>query len=203
MTIRKLFFLFWTTLLIGGMSAPVIGGILQQWTGPIGLDMERQLWAGVMFGAVAQMGFFAYMVFNMVAVGFLRNQAVYQGLQLLLTLGALYQAAMWGWQKGDGPSLLNSLILPGMLLIAGLTAAWFKQKATKPEAFVPTVFFMVTATMLEAIPSLEQKSMEMVLFMVCSLLVCNAWQIMQLHRLVKDTPAGALGKKQKKLDAKA
>jgi KinB signaling pathway activation protein len=203
MTIRKLFFLFWTTLLIGGISAPVIGGILQELTGPIGLDIERQLWAGVMFGAVAQMGFFAYMVFNMVAVGFLRNQTVYQGLQLLLTLGALYQAAMWGWQKEDSPSLLNTLILPGTLLIAGLMAAWFKQKATKPEAFVPTVFFMVTATMLEAIPSLEQRSIEMVLLMVCSLLVCNAWQIMQLHRLVKDISAGALGKKQKKLDAKA
>ncbi|PTX58220.1 KinB signaling pathway activation protein [Melghirimyces profundicolus] len=185
MTIRKLFFLFWTTLAVGTVTAPLAGLAVEGVFGPLGLDLVRRLWAGVMFGAVAQMGFFAYMVFNMVAKGFLRNPAVYQGMQLLLTLVILIQTWMVSgansgtMQVGAGP-----WVLPLTIFFVGVVVAWFKARATQSSAFIPALFFMVAATVLEAIPSLEQRSFPMIMLMVLTLLACNAWQIMQLHRLL-------------------
>ncbi|MDR6226917.1 KinB-signaling pathway activation protein [Desmospora profundinema] len=202
MTIRKLFFLFWTTLLLGTLAAPVAGFALQVFFGPIGIDFVRMLWAGVMFGAVAQMGFFAYMVFNMVGRGFIRNPYIYQSLQLGLTILVLINSFSITLRRGgeETASFLLHLILPAVILIAALVVAWFKMKATNPSAFIPTVFFMVAATWLEALPSIEQQSLEMILLMVLTLLVCNAWQIMQLHRLVEpmDLPTPEKPQKEKK-----
>ncbi|SFS84115.1 KinB-signaling pathway activation protein [Marininema halotolerans] len=179
MTLRKLFFLFWTTCAIGTVTAPVIGFLLKV-SGVGGeLQIVSQLWAGVMFGAMAQMGFFAYMVFNMVFVGFIRDQRVYQFLQLMVTV--LVLSSLVVIQKEH--SLLERLIVPATILLAGLIVGRFKVKATNSMSFIPTVFFMTAATSLEAIPSLEQ-SIPLILLMVISLLICNAWQIMQLHRLL-------------------
>ncbi|MFC4075373.1 KinB-signaling pathway activation protein [Salinithrix halophila] len=175
MTIRKLFFLFWTTCAIGTVTAPVAGFILQEVFGDIGLNLVRQLWAGVMFGAVAQMGFFAYMVFNMVFTGFIRSRNLYQGLQLLVT--GIILANLFTLQP----------ILALTVLLFSLAVAWFKMKATNPHGFIPALFFMTAATTLEAIPSLSQP-LVLILLMVITLLVCNTWQIMQLHRLVDTAP---------------
>jgi KinB signaling pathway activation protein len=202
MTIRKLFFLFWTTLLLGTVAAPLVGYTLQLFFGPIGIDWIRMLWAGVMFGAIAQMGFFAYMVFNMVGKGFIRNPILYQGLQLTLTILVLFNSYSVPLRRGgvETTSVGSHLVLPAILLIAALVVAWFKMKATNPYAFIPTVFFMVAATWLEALPSIEQESFEMIVFMVLTLLVCNTWQIMQLHRLVEvpDTSIRKQGDKKEK-----
>ncbi|WP_169713774.1 KinB-signaling pathway activation protein [Paludifilum halophilum] len=191
MTIRKLFFLFWTTLAIGMVTAPVAGLLLQGLFGLAGLSFLSLLWAGVMFGAIAQMGFFAYMVFNMVFTGFIRNQRVYQGLQLVLALAILVNTFFMSLNRGgEEASAVSHLILPLTVLGAGLLVGYLKVKATQPKSFIPALFFMVAATMLEAVPSIEQKSLEMMMLMVLTLLMCNAWQVMQLHRLVGSTPRG-------------
>ncbi|MDA8353941.1 MAG: KinB-signaling pathway activation protein [Firmicutes bacterium] len=188
MTIRKLFFLFWTTLAIGTVTAPVMGWVIQGVFGPLGLTSVRLLWAGVMFGAVAQMGFFAYMVFNMVAKGFIRNPRLYQGIQLILTVLILIRILdIPAETRGLDNTWLIPWSLPVMILLFGLVVAWFKVKATQPAAFIPAIFFMVGTTVVEAIPALGQQSFPMILLMVMTLLVCNTWQIMQLHRLVGPT----------------
>ncbi|SDX58915.1 KinB signaling pathway activation protein [Marininema mesophilum] len=181
MTLRKLFFLFWTTCLIGTVTAPIIGLLLQ--VSNIGgeLQIVSQLWAGVMFGAMAQMGFFAYMVFNMVFVGFIRNQRMYQALQLIVTVIVLLNLLMI--QRDSTLEVGAWFIVPATILIAALIAAWFKVKATNRYSFIPALFFMTVATSLEAIPALKQ-SIPLILLMVITLLICNAWQLMQLHRLL-------------------
>jgi KinB signaling pathway activation protein len=74
------------------------------------------------------------------------------------------------------------------VLIIALTVAYVKVRMTNRTALIPTLFFMVVATIMEAGPSLKQAPLVMVFFMVLTLMVCNAWQILQLHRLV--TPTG-------------
>ncbi|PTM54645.1 KinB-signaling pathway activation protein [Desmospora activa] len=187
MTIRKLFFLFWTTLALGTLTAPLAGGLLQLFFGPLGIDFVYLLWAGLMFGAIAQMGFFAYMVFNMVARGFIRNPYLYQGLQLLFTVLVLVNifSTPFRLQGEETTSFTLHLVLPLTILIVSLIVAWFKMKATNEMGFIPALFFMVAATWLEAVPSIEAQSLEMMLLMVLTLMACNTWQIMQLHRLLE------------------
>jgi KinB signaling pathway activation protein len=72
---------------------------------------------------------------------------------------------------------------------AGTFVAWLKMRWTNPGALIPTLFFMVAATTLEAIPSINSKAGELpvifIFFTILVLLICNAWQILQLHRWVK------------------
>lgn len=182
MTIRKLFFLFWTTVVLGVVMAPVASFLIQLVLGPLEVKFVSILWAGVMTGVIAQMGFFAYMVFNMVAKGFIRNAFVYQVLQLLAVAAVLVQLYKVSAEKAGAP---NPWMLPLLILGVGMIAAWFKVRATTSASWIPALFFMVIATVLEAIPSLEQNSFPMILLMVLILLVCNTWQIMQLHRLLE------------------
>ena len=64
MTIRNWLFLFVTTLALGGVAALLIGFLLELFMGEMGLDLSQRLLAGLLFGAVAQMGFFAYLIFK-------------------------------------------------------------------------------------------------------------------------------------------
>lgn len=200
MTIRKLFFLFWTTLAVGTLTAPVAGLLLQLFFGPIGISFVHMLWAGLMFGAIAQMGFFAYMVFNMVARGFIRNPYLYQGIQLVMTVLVLANTfsitLRLGGREADAFAL--HLIVPVLILAVALIVAWFKMRATNPMGFIPAVFFMVAATWLEALPSVEVKSLELIILMILTLQACNAWQIMQLHRLLEPEKGRQQGKGKKK-----
>jgi KinB signaling pathway activation protein len=81
------------------------------------------------------------------------------------------------------------LIIPLLIFGAGVVVAWLKVKWTNSKAFIPTIFFMVIATVLEAIPSLNSKAggipLAIILHNVLILLACNAWQILQLHRWVQ------------------
>ena len=181
MTIRKMFFLFWTTVVLGIVTAPVASLLVNWLFGSPGVSFISMLWAGVLYGVVAQMGFFAYLVFNMVAKGFIRNPYVYQTLQLLALVGVLVWLYQTSAAKTGTP---GPWLLPLVILGLGLVAAWFKVKATSRASWIPAIFFMVAATVLEAIPSLEQNSFPMILMMVLVLLVCNMWQLMQLHRLL-------------------
>ncbi|MFD1395789.1 KinB-signaling pathway activation protein [Kroppenstedtia eburnea] len=186
MTIRKMFFLFWTTVALGIVTAPVASLFVIWVLGSPGVSFTSILWAGVMFGVVAQMGFFAYLVFNMVAKGFIRNPYIYQALQLLAMAGVLTWLYQISTRQTGTP---GPWVLPLVILGVGVVAAWFKAKATSRASWIPALFFMVVATVLEAIPSLEQNSFPMILLMVLVLLICNAWQMMQLHRLL-ETGAG-------------
>ena len=55
---------------------------------------------------------------------------------------------------------------------------------TNRNAFVPTLFFMFAVTVLEAVPALKLDIAASTIFMLAPLLVCNAWQILTLHKIL-------------------
>jgi KinB signaling pathway activation protein len=194
MTLRKWFYLFWTTMAFGAVGAVAVGALLDWAVGPIGLDIRKQLFGGLMFAAVSELGFFAYLMFNWLGNGFFRNPFWFRLIQVLLTVLVLVDLAYLRMVKfGDVDGIWPQLGLPISVLILAWAVAYVKVRMTNRTAFVPTLFFMVVATVMEAGPSLKQAPLVMVLFMVLTLMVCNAWQILQLHRLV--APTGKSGKK--------
>jgi KinB signaling pathway activation protein len=188
MTLRKWFYLFWTTMVWGAVGAVVVGGVLNGVAGPLGLDIKKQLFAGLMFAAVAELGFFAYLMFNWLGNGFFRDPFWFRLIQVLLTVLVLVDLAYLRIVKfGDVGGIWPQLGLPIIVLILAWIVAYVKVRLTNRTAFIPTLFFMVVATIMEAGPSLKQAPLVMVFFMVLTLMVCNAWQILQLHRLVAPT----------------
>ena len=185
MTIRNWLFLFFTTLALGGVAALLLGFLLELSMGEMGLSLSQQLLAGLLFGAVAQMGFFAYLIFNWVASGFFRKDLWFNTVQVLLLLLVLGEVIVFGYMADTGGGILVPEALVGVItLAAGLLVAFWKSRLTNRRGFVPALFFMVVATLIESGTALKQDSLMMMLYTVLTLLICNAWQILWIHRLV-------------------
>lgn len=195
MRLKQWIFLFFTTLLIGGLAALFIGFYLERndvvyggigWGKELLISIIGKLGAGMMFSVLSQMGFFAYLTIHYFAIGVFKNKWIWQGIQLVLIGFAVYDTAYLRHYFFGKPeeSLSGYFDLPIILLVVALVIAIIKVRLTKREAFIPTVFFLVVATLIEAIPSLHENRAESTAFMLIPLMACNIWQILQLHRLV-------------------
>lgn len=195
MTIKKWVFLFWTTLLIGSVAALVVGFIQEMisgidygdsWAVELIYSVLGKLWAGAMFSVVAELGFFAFLVLNYLLLSTFKNSRLYQGVLWVLVLfvfgDVVYLRHLFFAEAGEG--VIGYVWFPLFVLVASLLVAWWKSRATNFKAFASTVFFMFVFTLIELFPALRENNINSLWFMVIPLLVCNTWQIMQLHRLL-------------------
>jgi KinB signaling pathway activation protein len=190
MTLKKLFFWFWSTLFIGIVLSLFLGEFINRSVGKkLFGPLLKDVLSGSTFAAVSQLGFFSYLVFNWLSNGFVRNRFLYQVIQVFFILIVIGNLLYLNISKFTGVSLWLHLLIPFSILAVALVVAWVKVRWTNQTAWVPTIFFMVIATTLEMIPSINLKAGEVgipfVLFTVTILLTCNAWQILQLHRWVQ------------------
>jgi len=83
----------------------------------------------------------------------------------------------------------NELIV---IAVSAAVALW-KVKLTNKSGFISTFFFMAAGTILEVQPALKLDNTSSYLFMLIPLLVCNAWQILTLHKIIdkKKEPANS------------
>ncbi|WP_312505906.1 KinB-signaling pathway activation protein, partial [Bacillus luti] len=81
-------------------------------------------------------------------------------------------------------SLGNNILVAGVLFVFGAIVAYVKSKETNKKAFVPALFFMVVVTILEWVPALRINDTDWLYLMVIPLLLCNAYQLLILHRLI-------------------
>lgn len=187
MTLRKWMYLFFTTLLVGGAASVIAAAGLYIF------DRQLDFWgtllfnigAGFMFSVLSQMGFFAYLALNYIAKGFIRRRELWQVLQWILIIIAVVDAVYLRWLAADeGRAFAEFLVLPACLLAGSLLTALWKSKLTNKHSFTPTVFFMFVATLLETVPALREDQASAIWFMIVPLFFCNAWQILNLHKLV-------------------
>ncbi|MFM1654499.1 KinB-signaling pathway activation protein [Brevibacillus sp. B_LB10_24] len=190
MNLRKYGWLFWTTLVVGGIGG-LLGGFLvareELLAGTVGnffIGMLVNLLVGLTISVLAQMGFFAYMTLNYLMLSFLRSNNLWKGIQIFLILFAAFDMVYLRYSFYGG-ELGQYIVEPLLLLFVSIVAGIAKVKLTNGSAFVPTVFFLFVVTAVEWVPALQQNNIRSILFMVIPLLFCNVWQVMQLHRLVK------------------
>jgi KinB signaling pathway activation protein len=196
MTLRKWFFLFWSCMAVGGAVA-VAAGLIMQWTDPSfgflgieasGFNAGMMLLSGVMIGAFSQMGFFAYLTLNYIALSVFRKAYLWNALQAYTTV---FMVILFGYILYEQRAQLGNVLfwlLPILLASGAWGVGVIKVKKTNRSAFIPTLFLMVAVTVLEAWPSLNTEGgASAVIFMMLPLFACNTYQIMMLHRLVKPT----------------
>lgn len=190
MTLKKLIFWIWSTWAIGAGVTIVIAKGIELFVGKAVFGpLTKLLLEGLTFAAVAQLGFFAYLIFNWLSMGLIRNQKMFAYIQVLLLLVVVGNLVYQNTSKYQGTDLAFHLAIPSVLILVSVGIAWLKAKWTKMASFIPTLFFMTTVTILEATPSMNSKAGElpvlMVSFTVFILAICNAWQILNLHRWTK------------------
>ncbi|TDF91487.1 KinB-signaling pathway activation protein [Paenibacillus piri] len=191
MTLRKWFYLFWTTMLIGAGAALIIGLILQANDQQFGLmggkeisfNAATMLLGGAMISVLSQMGFFAYLIIRYIAMGIVKSKWVWDILQVILVLITMFDL-IYLRHLGTDYSWLSYSALPLAMLAVALGTALWKVKLTNRNGFIPTLFFMTTVTAIEAVPALRINSAASTLFMMVPLLASNAWQILILSKVL-------------------
>lgn len=141
--------------------------------------------SGLTFGAFAHMGFFAYLMLNYIARSIFKRPYLWVALQGFIAFFVLAEIAYWTYDTNFPSSTYWAV--PAILLAVSLVIAWRKVNETTPGAWIPTLFFMIAVTVLEAIPTFRTGSISSLIFQMVPLLVCNAYQIMQLHRILGST----------------
>ncbi|NGQ97223.1 hypothetical protein G3578_18960 [Brevibacillus sp. SYP-B805] len=192
MNLRKYGWLFGTTLLAGGIGG-VVAGLLIGWQELVAGSISNFLMGtlmnllfGLTISVVAQMGLFAYMTINYLALTTLKSGSLWKSFQVFLVLFAFFDMVYlrYGTQS-RGSSLLPYLIEPAALLCVALITAYAKVKVTNRSAWIPTTFFMFVVTAIEWVPGLRQENAASIFFMVVPLLFCNIWQVLHLHKVTQ------------------
>jgi KinB signaling pathway activation protein len=187
--------LFMTTLLIGGITSAIVGFIIN-WNEYVHYFTDFRiinilsalfwflLW-GVLYSVVSQMGFFAYLTVHRFGLGIFKSVSLWNGVQAVLILFVLFDLVYLRYETfaNTGDSLIPYIILAALLLIPALVTAWYKAKQTNREAFIPALFFMIVVTVIEWFPVLRVNEPSWIYLMLFSLLACNAYQILILHKL--------------------
>jgi KinB signaling pathway activation protein len=186
--------MFGMTLAIGTVVSVVIGLIVQI------ADPELTLFnysivvfviSGLLYGTLSQLGFFAYMTLNYIALDMFRQRKIWLYIQwFLIILAFLYLVFLRAMSFDQLSRWHMYLILPALLFAASWGVAQWKVKLTNPTAFTPTLFFMAVVTALEAIPALRENDPLASAGMLIPLFACNAWQIVNLHKYVRPRKAG-------------
>ncbi|TVX95604.1 KinB-signaling pathway activation protein [Cohnella terricola] len=196
MNLRKWMKLFGTTILIGAIVT-VIGSVCIQLFNPDFRNVEASGWLsyvlmmaliGMTFGAFAHMGFFAYLMLNYIARSIFKRPYSWVAIQGFLALFVLVEIAYWTYDT-NFPAVTFWLV-PLALLAASVLVAWLKVSQTSAGAWIPTIFFMVAITVMESIPVFRTGDISSLMYQMVPLYICNAYQIMQLHKIL-GKPAGA------------
>ncbi|WP_242214932.1 KinB signaling pathway activation protein KbaA [Bacillus cereus group sp. BfR-BA-01383] len=203
MNSRKWVRLFLTTLFLGGISTVFIGFVLE-WDKyakffqnfDVGEILAVSFWlmgVGFIFSVISQMGFFAYLTIHRFGLGMFRSPSLWNVVQLFFIAFVLFDFVyLRSVLIANGEvSLGNNIFVAGMLFVFGAIVAYIKSKETNKKAFVPALFFMVVVTILEWVPALRINDTDWLYLMVIPLLLCNAYQLLVLHRLIGKTSKSA------------
>ncbi|MBJ7932700.1 MULTISPECIES: KinB signaling pathway activation protein KbaA [Bacillus cereus group] len=203
MNSRKWVRLFLTTLFLGGVSTVIIGFVLE-WDKydkffqnfDVREILAVSFWlmgVGFIFSVISQMGFFAYLTIHRFGLGMFRSSSLWNVVQLFFIAFVLFDFVyLRSVLIANGEvSLGNNILVAGILFVFGAIVAYIKSKETNKKAFVPALFFMVVVTILEWVPALRINDTDWLYLMVIPLLLCNAYQLLILHRLIGKTSKAA------------
>jgi KinB signaling pathway activation protein len=192
LSLRKWFYLFWTTILIGAGGAVIAGVALQIVNGGIEFKGTADLLIyplilfgyGMLVSVYSQLGFFAYLVLNYIGTGVF-SRKVWQYIQLVLAVLALLELIFLRTFVGGDRNVVSDLALGLGILLTAIIVAYYKVRSTNISAWIPTFFFMTAITILETIGVLRIGVDSATVFIVIPLIACNAFQILMLHRILK------------------
>ncbi|RHW33944.1 KinB-signaling pathway activation protein [Neobacillus notoginsengisoli] len=195
MTSRNWVKLFINTLMLGAITTAITGFIVR-WGefSPLfsKLDIVEILsvlfWLvgiGFIFSLLSQMGFFAYLTVHRFGLGIFKSAKLWNSVQTVIVAFVLFDLIYLRYTAfaKEGEGLLPYFVPALIVLGAGLLVAWRKMSLTNKEAFIPALFFMVVGTVLEWVPILRVNEGSWFYLMLVPLLVCNAYQILVLHKL--------------------
>jgi KinB signaling pathway activation protein len=187
--------LFINTLFIGGITTGIVGFIVRwdefepYFSNLQLIDMLMALFwligVGLIFSILSQMGFFAYLTVHRFGLGIFKSAKLWNAVQIILILFVLFDLVYLRYIAfaSKEETIFPYLGVAVFVLLVSLVVAYIKAKQTNKEAFIPALFFMVVVTTVEWVPVLRVNEQSWLFLMLIPLLVCNAYQLLILHKL--------------------
>ena len=194
---RKWVHLFFSTLFLGGISTILVGFILrwnqyarlfQSFDGKELLSVAFWLLGvGFIFSVISQMGFFAYLTVHRFGIGIFRSASLWNAVQVFLVAFVLFDFVYLRstFVEEGNASTTHNILIATVIFLAGAIVAYIKSKETNKQAFIPALFFMIVVTIIEWIPALRVNDRDWLYLMAVPLFICNAYQLLTLHRLIR------------------
>ncbi|WP_057915240.1 KinB-signaling pathway activation protein [Peribacillus muralis] len=209
MNSRNLVRMFFTTLLIGGITGGVVG-FLARWgefkpyfsSFEFSSILSTFVWlfgVGLIFSVISQAGFFAYLTIHRFGLGIFKSAYLWNAVQIVLILFVAFDLVYLRYLNfGSGEGISSYIMLALIVLAAAVCTAFFKMRQTNKQSFIPALFFMVVFTVLEWLPVLNSNEEGWLYFMLFPLLVCNAYQLLVLGKLIERSQKELAGKRAQK-----
>lgn len=191
MNIAKWVRLFFRTLGIG-IAVYFIIGAIAEWNGISRYfstgDIKGVLFTfanfiifGGMFSVISQMGFFAYLTVHRIGLGIFRSY--WSMVQVVLIAFAFFDLIYFRYTAFGG-AFWTYFIIPVVLLFVSLAVSEVKKRETNRHAYIPTFFLMFVVTTIEWLVGLTQSDSAIIWEIGLTLMACNAYQVLTLHRLI-------------------
>lgn len=205
---RHLVRLFFSTLFLGGIAAGITGAIAkwdEQFQPLINSAdyveiLMTFIWLvgiGLIFSVISQMGFFAYLTVHRFGLGLFKS--LWNPVQIVLIIFVLFDLVYLRFISfGNGESVLPYIMLASLLFIIAISVAYVKMKQTNKQAFIPALFFMTVITVVEWVPVLRIDDQSWLYFMLVPLLLCNAYQLLILHKINRKSAVELENKKRER-----
>ncbi|MGP4109111.1 KinB-signaling pathway activation protein [Virgibacillus sp. L01] len=199
MNSRKWVGLFLKTLLIGGIvglitSFFVKASLYTDFLNPFNFMELTGLiiyftGLGLLFSIISQTGFFVYLFINQFGLSLFRT--FWPTVQVLLIAFVVFDLVYFPYNAVDGDvSLFWFILIAAGILGYGWIIAKIKARETNQRAFIPALFLMVVMTAIEWVPGLRTSGTDYAWLMIISLLACNTYQLLVLHRITKNASKG-------------
>jgi len=195
--------LFLSTLLLGGVSTAITGFIVR-WDKYESLFFSIDILGilsvllllfgvGLIFSIISQMGFFAYLTIHRFGLGIFRSVSLWNAVQIILIVFVLFDLVYFRYRffAQPGESFVPYVLVAISMLMIGIAVAYIRRVKTNNEAFVPALFFMTVVTIIEWVPALQINDRNWLYLMLFPLLICNAYQLLVLPKLIADSHKGS------------
>src|SRR5699024_545613 len=135
------------------------------------------------FTVISLAGFLAYLFVHQFGASLLRS--FWPLAQLLLVAFALFDIVYFSNKE---IAVMNRIYVALFVLIVALIVSWIKVKQTNFTSWFPAMFFMVVITALELSLGLRTSDMQYIVIILVTLVVANAYQIIEWHHVTKVDP---------------
>ncbi|WP_239724138.1 MULTISPECIES: KinB-signaling pathway activation protein [unclassified Mammaliicoccus] len=191
MTLKYLIQFYRNTLLIG-VIVTYISSLIFGYdkvtkyivAGEVGEFVAASIWfvvVGLLVATISQLAYFIYLFINQLGIGIFGK--IWPHVQIVVTVFAIFDLVYFRFLRFGGTDQIISFIwLPIVVIIFAIITSNIKNKQSKKNLWIPSMFFMIVMTTVELIPFLRVEDTSWIYLTIFGLLLCNSYQLIMLPK---------------------
>nr|WP_275590177.1 KinB-signaling pathway activation protein [Mammaliicoccus sp. C-M11] len=152
--------------------------------GEVGEFVAASIWfvvVGLLVATISQLAYFIYLFINQLGIGIFGK--IWPHVQIVVTVFAIFDLVYFRFLRFGGTDQIISFIwLPIVVIIVAIITSNIKNKQSKKNLWIPSMFFMIVMTTVELIPFLRVEDTSWIYLTIFGLLLCNSYQLIMLPK---------------------